>query len=312
MRGRAFFIEISMSTALHTSALSLPLLARGKVRDNYAVGDDRILMVASDRLSAFDVIMGEPIPGKGALLTKMALFWFDKLGPKGANICPIHLTGEAPESAVLPHEVAQVTGRSMLVKRLQPIPVEAVVRGYLAGSGWKEYQESQSVCGVALPAGLKNASKLPEPIYTPAAKAAVGDHDENITFEKTVEMIGLDLATRIRDISIAIYKTAAEYALTKGIIIADTKFEFGLDKDGTLTLMDEVLTPDSSRYWPVESYVEGSNPPSYDKQFVRDWLEQAVVDGRIWNKTPPAPRVPDEVIVKTAAKYQEALQRLTA
>lgn len=301
-----------MSTALHTSALSLPLLARGKVRDNYAVGDDRILMVASDRLSAFDVIMGEPIPGKGALLTQMALFWFDKLGPKGANLCPIHLTGEAPESVVQPHEVAQVQGRSMLVKRLKPIPVEAVVRGYLAGSGWKEYQQSSSVCGVLLPAGLKNASKLPEPIYTPAAKAAVGDHDENITFEKTVEMIGLDLATRIRDISIAIYKTAAEYALTKGIIIADTKFEFGLDKDGTLTLMDEVLTPDSSRYWPVESYVEGSNPPSYDKQFVRDWLEQATIDGRPWDKTPPAPRVPNEVIAKTAAKYQEALQRLTA
>ncbi|MDT8990092.1 phosphoribosylaminoimidazolesuccinocarboxamide synthase [Curvibacter sp. APW13] len=301
-----------MSTALHTSALSLPLLARGKVRDNYAVGDDRILMVASDRLSAFDVIMGEPIPGKGALLTQMALFWFDKLGPKGANLCPIHLTGDAPESVVQPHEVPQVQGRSMLVKRLKPIPVEAVVRGYLAGSGWKEYQESQSVCGVPLPSGLKNASKLPEPIYTPAAKAAVGDHDENITFEKTVEMIGLDLATRIRDISIAIYKTAAEYALTKGIIIADTKFEFGLDKDGTLTLMDEVLTPDSSRYWPVESYAEGSNPPSYDKQFVRDWLEQAVVDGKPWNKTPPAPRVPNDVIAKTAAKYQEALQRLTA
>jgi phosphoribosylaminoimidazole-succinocarboxamide synthase len=301
-----------MSTALHTSALSLPLLARGKVRDNYAVGDDRILMVASDRLSAFDVIMGEPIPGKGALLTKMALFWFDKLGPKGLNLCPIHLTGDAPESAVLPHEVAQVTGRSMLVKRLKPIPVEAVVRGYLAGSGWKEYQDNGAVCGVPLPPGLKNASKLPTPIYTPAAKAAVGDHDENITFEKTVEMIGLDLATRIRDISIAIYQAAAEFALTKGIIIADTKFEFGLDKDGTLTLMDEVLTPDSSRYWPVESYVEGSNPPSYDKQFVRDWLEQAVVDGRVWNKTPPAPRVPDEVIAKTAAKYQEALQRLTA
>ncbi|TXH87514.1 MAG: phosphoribosylaminoimidazolesuccinocarboxamide synthase [Rhodoferax sp.] len=301
-----------MSTALHTSALSLPLLARGKVRDNYAVGDDRILMVASDRLSAFDVIMGEPIPGKGALLTQMALFWFDKLGPKGANICPIHLTGDAPESVVQPQEVAQVAGRSMLVKRLKPIPVEAVVRGYLAGSGWKEYQESSSVCGVPLPAGLKNASKLPEPIYTPAAKAAVGDHDENITFEKTVEMIGLDLATRIRDISIAIYKTAAEFALTKGIIIADTKFEFGLDKDGTLTLMDEVLTPDSSRYWPVESYVEGSNPPSYDKQFVRDWLEQAKIDGRPWDKTPPAPRVPNDVIAKTAAKYQEALQRLTA
>ena len=299
-----------MTSTVHTSALtSLPLLARGKVRDNYAVGDDRILMVASDRLSAFDVIMGEPIPGKGKLLTQMALFWFDKLGPKGQNLCPIHLTGDAPEGAVQPNEVAQVEGRSMLVK---PIPIEAVVRGYLAGSGWKEYQENSAVCGVKLPAGLKNASKLPQPIYTPAAKAAVGDHDENITFEKTVEMIGLDLATRIRDISIQIYKTAAEFALSKGIIIADTKFEFGLDADGTLTLMDEVLTPDSSRYWPVESYVEGSNPPSYDKQFVRDWLEQALVDGKPWSKTPPAPRVPDAVIAKTAAKYQEALQRLTS
>ena len=200
----------------------------------------------------------------------------------------------------------------MLVKRLKPLPVEAVVRGYLAGSGWKEYQASQVVCGVALPAGLKNASKLAAPIYTPAAKAAVGDHDENITFEQTVDMIGLDLATRIRDISIAIYKAAAEFALTKGIIIADTKFEFGLDKDGTLVLMDEVLTPDSSRYWPQESYQVGTNPPSYDKQFVRDWLEQALVDGKPWTKTPPAPRVPNEVIAKTAAKYQEALTRLTA
>lgn len=301
-----------MTSTVHTSALhSLPLLARGKVRDNYAVGDDRILMVASDRLSAFDVIMGEPIPGKGKLLTQMALFWFDKLGPTGLNLCPIHLTGETPESVVQPDEVAQVEGRSMLVKRLKPIPVEAVVRGYLAGSGWKEYQETGSVCGVPLPAGLKNASRLPEPIYTPAAKAAVGDHDENITFDKTVEMIGLDLATRIRDISIAIYKAAAAYALEKGIIIADTKFEFGLDKDDTLTLMDEVLTPDSSRYWPMESYAEGSNPPSYDKQFVRDWLEQVQVDGKPWNKTPPAPRVPNTVIANTAAKYQEALQRLT-
>jgi len=301
-----------MTEALHTSALhSLPLLARGKVRDNYAVGDDRILMVASDRLSAFDVIMGEPIPGKGALLTQMALFWFDKLGPKGANICPNHLTGEAPESVVAPDEVAQVRGRSMLVKRLRPIPLEAVVRGYLAGSGWKEYQATQSVCGVALPAGLKNASKLAEPIYTPAAKAAVGDHDENITFEQTVAIAGLDVATRIRDISIQIYKTAAAFALTKGIIIADTKFEFGLDADGTLTLMDEVLTPDSSRYWPMESYAEGSNPPSYDKQFVRDWLEQVQINGKPWDKTPPAPRVPQEVISKTAAKYREALDRLT-
>jgi len=302
-----------MTSALHTSALkSLTLLARGKVRDNYAVGSDRILMVASDRLSAFDVIMGEPIPGKGALLTQMALFWFDKLGPHGLNICPIHLTGEAPESVVTPEEVAQVRGRSMLVKRLKPLPVEAVVRGYLAGSGWKEYQHNGAVCGVALAPGLHNASKLPAPIYTPAAKAAVGDHDENITFEQTVAMIGADLATRIRDLSIALYQAAAAFALTKGIIIADTKFEFGLDADGTLTLMDEVLTPDSSRFWPLESYQEGTNPPSYDKQFVRDWLETALVDGKPWDKTPPAPRVPDAVIQKTAAKYQEALARLTA
>ena len=302
-----------MSTALHTSMLSsLPLLARGKVRDNYAVGDDRILMVASDRLSAFDVIMGEPIPGKGVLLTQMALFWFDKLGPKGLAICPIHLTGEAPESVVTPAEVVQVAGRSMLVKRLKPLPVEAVVRGYLAGSGWKEYQHNQAVCGVALPPGLQNASKLPAPIYTPAAKAAVGEHDENITFDQTVAMIGADLATRIRDISLRLYQAASDFAATKGIIIADTKFEFGLDADGTLTLMDEVLTPDSSRFWPAESYQAGINPPSYDKQFVRDWLEQALVDGKPWSKTPPAPRVPDVVIARTAAKYQEAWQRLSA
>jgi phosphoribosylaminoimidazole-succinocarboxamide synthase len=302
-----------MSAALHTSMLSsLPLLARGKVRDNYAVGDDRILMVASDRLSAFDVIMGEPIPGKGVLLTQMALFWFDKLGPKGLAICPIHLTGQAPESVVTPAEAPQVAGRSMLVKRLKPLPVEAVVRGYLAGSGWKEYQQNQAVCGVALPPGLQNASKLPAPIYTPAAKAAVGEHDENITFDQTVAMIGADLATRIRDISLRLYQAASEFAATKGIIIADTKFEFGLDADGTLTLMDEVLTPDSSRFWPAESYQSGTNPPSYDKQFVRDWLEQAQVDGKPWSKTPPAPRVPDAVIARTAAKYQEAWQRLSA
>jgi phosphoribosylaminoimidazole-succinocarboxamide synthase len=299
-------------SALHTSTItSLPLLARGKVRDNYAVGDDRILMVASDRISAFDVIMGQPIPGKGELLTQMALFWFDKLGPKGLNICPIHLTGEAPESVVTPAEIPQVSGRSMLVKRLKPIPVEAVVRGYLAGSGWKEYQESSSVCGVPLPPGLKNASKLPEPIYTPAAKAEMGEHDENITFEKTVEMIGADLAGRIRDISIAIYTAASAIAAAKGIIIADTKFEFGLDRDGTLVLMDEVLTPDSSRYWPAESYTEGVNPPSYDKQFLRDWLETAQVAGKPWSKTPPAPHLPREVIEQTAAKYHEALARLT-
>ena len=306
-----------MTTALHTSALtSLTLLARGKVRDNYAVGDDRILMVASDRISAFDVIMGEPIPGKGVLLTQMALFWFDQLGPKGLNICPIHLTGEAPESVVSADEVPQVRGRSMLVKRLKPIPVEAVVRGYLAGSGWKEYQDNQAVCGVQLPAGLKNASQLPEPIYTPAAKAAVGEHDENITFEQTVAMIGADLATRIRDISIQLYKAARDIAATKGIIIADTKFEFGLDTDGTLVLMDEVLTPDSSRYWPTDlyehSYVAGANPPSYDKQFLRDWLETAQVNGKPWDKTPPAPRLPREVIEKTAAKDEEAMKKLMA
>ncbi|MCT9812885.1 phosphoribosylaminoimidazolesuccinocarboxamide synthase [Acidovorax sp. Be4] len=300
-------------SALHTSALtSLPLLARGKVRDNYAVGDDRILMVASDRLSAFDVIMGEPIPGKGVLLTQMALFWFDKLG----HICPNHLTGDVPESVVTPAEIPQVQGRSMLVKRLKPILVEAVVRGYLAGSGWQEYQASQSVCGVPLPAGLTNAAKLPEPIYTPAAKAEMGDHDENITFERTVEMVGVELATRIRDLSIQIYKEAAAIALTKGMIIADTKFEFGLTTDGELVLMDEVLTPDSSRYWPVEGYADalaaGANPPSYDKQFVRDWLEQAKVNGKPWDKTAPAPRLPQEVITKTAAKYREALDRLTA
>jgi phosphoribosylaminoimidazole-succinocarboxamide synthase len=300
-----------MTSALHTSALtSLPLLACGKVRDNYAVGDDRILMVASDRISAFDVIMGEPIPGKGALLTRLSLFWFEQLGPKGLNICPIHLTGQAPESVVSAEEAHQVTGRSMLVQRLKPIPVEAVVRGYLAGSGWKEYQESRSVCGVPLPEGLHNASRLPEPIYTPAAKAEMGEHDENITFEKTVEMIGAELAAQIREISIALYKAAAAIALKKGIIIADTKFEFGLDPKGQLVLMDEVLTPDSSRYWPADQYAVGSNPPSYDKQFLRDWLETAQVNGQPWDKSPPSPRLPREVIEKTAAKYQEALTRL--
>ena len=302
-----------MTAALHTSALtSLPLLARGKVRDNYAVGDDRILMVASDRLSAFDVIMGEPIPGKGELLTKMALFWFDQLG----HLCPNHLTGDDPRSVVAADEVAQVEGRSMLVKRLKPIRVEAVVRGYLAGSGWQEYRATQSVCGVALPPGLKNASKLPEPIFTPAAKAAMGEHDENISFEKVVERIGPELAAQIRDISIAIYREAAATALAKGVIIADTKFEFGLDASGKLVLMDEVLTPDSSRYWPVEGYdaafSNGSNPPSYDKQFVRDWLEQVRINGKPWDKTPPAPRLPQDVVDKTAAKYHEAWQRLTA
>lgn len=301
-----------MSAPLLESRLhSLPLLARGKVRDNYAVGDDRLLMVASDRLSAFDVVMGEPIPGKGELLTRVALFWFARLG----HIVPNHLTGEPPESVVAPDERAQVTDRSMLVKRLRPLPVEAVVRGYLAGSGWKEYREAGQVCGVRLPPGLGNASRLPSPIFTPATKAEAGEHDENIPFERMVEIIGAPLAEKVRAVSIALYEAAAAFALTKGIIIADTKFEFGLDAQGTLTLMDEVLTPDSSRFWPAEDYEaalrEGRNPPSYDKQFVRDWLEQATVDGQAWNKRAPAPALPAEVIERTAAKYREAWQRLS-
>ena len=297
---------------VHTSQLtSLPLLARGKVRDNYAVGNDRILMVASDRISAFDVIMGEPITGKGALLTQMALFWFDKL----TGVVPNHLTGDEPESVVTDAERAQVTGRSMLVKRLKPLPVEAVVRGYLAGSGWVEYQQSQSVCGVPLPAGLKNASKLPAPIFTPATKAEMGEHDENISFARMCEIVGEPLAKQVREAALALYTRAADYALTRGIIIADTKFEFGLDENGTLTLMDEVLTPDSSRYWPVEGYeaafAAGKNPPSYDKQFLRDWLENVRIDGKPWGKKAPAPTLPPEVIAQTAAKYQEAFDRLT-
>ncbi|MEO6624590.1 MAG: phosphoribosylaminoimidazolesuccinocarboxamide synthase [Burkholderiaceae bacterium] len=296
------------TAALYSSAItSLPLLARGKVRDNYAVGDDRLLMVASDRISAFDVVMGEPIPGKGALLTEMALFWFARL----AHLCPNHLTGDDPESVVTGAERAQVQGRSMLVKRLAPIAVEAVVRGYLAGSGWKEYQEGQAVCGVALPPGLRNASKLPTPIYTPAAKAAAGEHDENITFDHTVQLLGAGLAARMRDTSMALYQAGAAIALERGIIIADTKFEFGLDAGGELVLMDEVLTPDSSRFWPQESYREGGNPPSYDKQFVRDWLEQVRIDGKPWGKKPPAPALPESVVLNTAAKYREALERLT-
>jgi phosphoribosylaminoimidazole-succinocarboxamide synthase len=304
--------RVMTAALLQSTIRSLPLLAKGKVRDNYAVGDDRLLMIATDRLSAFDVVMGEPIPGKGALLTQMALFWFDRL----TGIVPNHLTGDDPESVVSPGEREQVKGRAMLVKRLKPLPVEAVVRGYLAGSGWSEYQVSQSVCGVPLPAGLKNASRLPQPIFTPATKAEMGDHDENISFDRMVEIIGADLATRVRDVSIRLYTAAAEIALAKGIIIADTKFEFGLDADGTLTLMDEVLTPDSSRFWPVEGYdaafAAGRNPPSYDKQFVRDWLEQARVNGQPWNKQAPAPSLPDDVVANTAAKYREALQRLTA
>ncbi len=296
-----------MSAALLRSDLhSLPLLARGKVRDNYAVGDDRLLMVASDRLSAFDVVLAQPIPGKGELLTQMALHWFDKL----AGIVPNHLTGEAPESVVAADEAAQVRGRSMLVRRLRPLPVEAVVRGYLAGSGWKEYQANGQVCGVALPPGLQLASRLPEPIFTPATKAEAGDHDENISFERMAQIVGPALAAQVREISILLYRTAADYALARGIVIADTKFEFGLDAEGTLTLMDEVLTPDSSRFWPLAGYAEGANPASFDKQFVRDWLESAQVDGQPWNKRPPAPEVPAAVIAETAARYRAAIEAL--
>jgi phosphoribosylaminoimidazole-succinocarboxamide synthase len=295
--------------ALFESRLhSLPLLARGKVRDNYAVGNDRLLMVASDRISAFDVVMGQPIPGKGRLLTRMALFWFGKL----AHVVPNHLSGEDPAGVVAADERAQVEGRSMLVRRLQPLPVEAVVRGYLAGSGWAEYQRSGSVCGVALPAGLANASRLPEPIFTPATKAEAGAHDENIDFAQMQRIVGAELAGRVREVSLRLYREAAAHALARGIIIADTKFEFGLDANGTLTLMDEVLTPDSSRFWPLDGYREGGNPPSFDKQYLRDWLEAVRIDGRPWGKKAPAPPLPETVIRETAARYAEALRILTA
>ncbi len=292
-----------MANQIQSEITSLPLLGRGKVRDNYAVGEDKILIVTSDRLSAFDVIMNEPIPDKGKVLNQMANFWFEKLG----HIVPNHLTGIAPESVVTADEVAQVKGRAVVAKRLKPILVEAVVRGYLIGSGWKDYQQTGAVCGIALPADLPQAAKLPEPIFTPAAKADVGEHDENISFAEMEQRIGAELAAQIREISIRLYQEAAEYAAGRGIIIADTKFEFGLDDQGVLHLMDEVLTADSSRFWPADSYATGISPPSFDKQFVRDYLESITS----WNKTAPAPALPAEVIEKTAAKYREALQRLT-
>jgi phosphoribosylaminoimidazole-succinocarboxamide synthase len=297
-----------MQALYESSIKSLPLISKGKVRDIYAIGDDQLLMITTDRLSAFDVVMGEPIPGKGIVLNQMANFWFDLL----SHVIPNHLTGIAPESVVTADEVNQVQGRAIVTKRLKPIMVEAVVRGYLSGSGWKDYQATGSVCGIQLPAGLQNAQKLPEPIFTPAAKAEVGEHDENISYAEVEDRIGQELAAKIRDVSIRLYKEASNYAATKGIIIADTKFEFGLDEAGHLVLMDEVLTADSSRFWPASSYQVGSNPPSFDKQFVRDWLESALVDGKPWNKTAPAPKLPNDVIEKTAAKYREALETLTA
>lgn len=291
-----------MNSLYESSIKSLLLLGRGKVRDNYAVDDDKLLIVTTDRLSAFDVVMSEPIPGKGKVLNQMSDFWFEKLG----HIVPNHLTGITPETVVSNDEAEQVRGRAVVAKRLQPILVEAVVRGYLIGSGWKDYQSSAAVCGISLPAGLKLAAKLPQPIFTPAAKADLGEHDENISFDDMVIRIGKDLAEQIRRVSIQLYQTAADYAATRGIIIADTKFEFGLDAHGKLHLMDEVLTADSSRFWPADSYAEGVSPPSFDKQFVRDYLETLTH----WNKTAPAPTLPAEVIEKTGAKYREALQRL--
>jgi len=292
-----------MTPPTGTRLKSLPLLGSGKVRDNYAVGDDRLLMVTSDRLSAFDVVMTEPIPDKGRVLNTLALFWFDRL----SDVVPNHLTGIAPESVVAPEEADLVRGRSMVVRRLQPVLVEAVVRGYLAGSGFKEYQAHGSVCGIALPPRLQQAQELPEPIFTPAAKAAIGEHDENISFDQMVAITGAPLARRIREASLALYRRASDYAAGRGIIIADTKFEFGLDGKGELYLMDEVLTPDSSRFWPASDYRVGISPPSYDKQFVRDYLE--TVAG--WNKRAPPPPLPSRVVEATAARYREALKVLT-
>jgi len=290
--------------ALHQSTIrSLPLLGRGKVRDMYAVGDDKLLIVATDRISAFDVILDDPVPGKGGVLTELTEFWLKRL----AHVVPNHSTGINPEDVVAADERDQVRGRAVVVKRLKPILVEAVARGYLAGSGWKDYQEHGSVCGVALPSGLNQAGKLPEPVFTPAAKAEFGTHDENVDFSHVVAQAGQDVAGKIRDLTLRLYAEAAEFAATKGIIIADTKFEFGLDEQGRLYLMDEVLTPDSSRFWPADQYREGISPPSFDKQFVRDWLET-----QAWDKTPPAPRLPAQVLEKTAAKYREALTRLTS
>ena len=292
-----------MNNALFQSDIkSLKLLNRGKVRDIYAVDDQHLLIVTTDRLSAFDVILPTPIPGKGEVLTRISDFWFSRLG----HIIPNQLTGIAPESVVAAGERDQVTGRAIVVKKLAPLPIEAIVRGYLVGSGWKEYKANRSVCGIPLPEGLKEADKLPEPLFTPSTKAEVGAHDENISYEKAEELLGKALAAQVRDACIALYKEAAAYAATKGIIIADTKFEFGRDAQGKLYLIDEALTPDSSRFWPADQYAPGSNPPSFDKQYVRDWLESTG-----WNKKAPGPELPPEVAAKTGEKYREALKRLT-
>lgn len=291
-------------SALHESNLtSLKFLHRGKVRDLYEVDEDHLLIVQTDRLSAFDVILPDPIPGKGEVLTAVSNFWFKKL----AHIIPNHLSGIDPESVVKNDaDRAQVRGRSFVTKRLKPLPIEAIVRGYLVGSGWKDYKKTGAVCGIQLPAGLQEAQKLPRPLFTPSTKAAVGEHDENISFEEAKKLLGAARAEEVKNATLALYIQAADYAASKGIIIADTKFEFGVDKAGTLYLIDEALTPDSSRFWPADQYKVGSNPPSYDKQFVRDWLESSG-----WNKQAPAPRVPVDVLQKTADKYREAQRLLT-
>jgi phosphoribosylaminoimidazole-succinocarboxamide synthase len=290
------------STLFESSLKSLKFLHRGKVRDLYAVGADRLLVIQTDRLSAFDVIMPDPIPEKGRVLTEMSFFWFRKLGHIIAN----HLTGVAPETVVAPEERWQVAGRAMVVRKLDPLKIEAVVRGYLIGSGWKDYQKTGRVCGIKLPAGLKEAQQLPEVIFTPATKAPAGSHDENISFEESQQIVGAGLAEQVRAVSIRLYSEAAAYAGSRGIIIADTKFEFGTDAAGKLVLIDEALTPDSSRFWPAAEYRVGMSPPSFDKQIVRDWLET-----QPWNKKAPAPKLPPEVLTKTSAKYQEVLRLLT-
>ena len=291
-------------SALHESKLtSLKFLHRGKVRDIYEVDATHLLIVQTDRLSAFDVILPTPVPGKGEVLTALSNFWFRKLG----HVIPNHLSGIAPEDVVKTDEDrAQVKGRSFVVKKLKPLPIEAIVRGYLVGSGWKDYKKTGAVCGIALPAGLQEAQKLPQPLFTPSTKAAVGEHDENISFDEARKLLGDARAEEVKQATLALYTAAADYAATKGIIIADTKFEFGLDEAGKLYLIDEALTPDSSRFWPADQYRVGSNPPSYDKQFVRDWLESSG-----WDKKSPAPAIPADVLQKTTDKYQEALKRLT-
>jgi len=294
-----------MSTPLQQSDIkSLPFLHRGKVRDIYAVGDDKLLVVQTDRLSAFDVILPNPIPGKGEVLTAMSNFWLNKL----QHVIPNHLTGIDPESVVgTDADRVQVRGRAFVAKKLKPLPIEAIVRGYLVGSGWKDYRKTGKVCGIPLPAGLREAEKLPQPLFTPSTKAAVGEHDENISFAQAVELLGEARANEVRDATLALYAEAADYAATRGIIIADTKFEFGVDEAGKLYLIDEALTPDSSRFWPADQYRVGSNPPSFDKQFVRDWLEASG-----WGKQAPGPALPAEIVAKTSEKYREAMTRLLA